>query len=437
MVHYVKQGNIFGRVGTALGKSLAEQAPKEIEHQRLRSGLQSLADKADQGNLSPAQFLAQAAGTYGATPQMVQSFGELARQQGMGQGLRNFGNQQQQQSQQQDNPLRSSIQNQNTPQDQNKGFQSDPRGFVTTEKTKYALDPYIPRSLDQLKERGAEFYDQNRQLYPTPELAMNAAVQEDQQEQAISNAQQAARQSQIGVENRVTSKLEDLRKAANGNIPDRIFQEIENDVLDQVSKGKGETQAAKYGQKKIDEVSRNFAAINSWGGLGLPTNSKEELIQSINTLQSEAKKGGYQKDAADEMIAKNKVTPQLAYAAMIPVKDNKRLNFEINSLPPLKNFLQAAGQGIQNVGKNENSTKATLDAAPAIARAMGLESSPLAIAYELDKKGYDGAAFKKYLDDNKKNMNLSTDQLQELLKPQPGFYGQLNDWWLKSFSGVE
>jgi hypothetical protein len=89
MAQRIKQGNIFGRVGTGIGRGLAEQAPKEIEHHRLRTGLQSLADKADQGNLSPAQFLAQAAGTYGATPQMIQSFGELAKQQNRGNAYRN------------------------------------------------------------------------------------------------------------------------------------------------------------------------------------------------------------------------------------------------------------------------------------------------------------------------------------------------------------
>ena len=305
---YIKQGNIFGRVGAELGKGLAEQAPKEMEHYRLRTGLQSLANAADQGNLSPAQFLAQASGTYGATPQMIQSFGELARHQGMGQGLRNFANQQQQP---QDNPLRSSIKSANTPQEQTKGVQQEPRGFVTPEKTQYALEPYIPKSLDQLKRRGAEFYDENRQLYPTPELAMNAAVQEDQQEQAISNAQQGARKSQIEVEDRVRNKLDTLRELANAKIPDRVFQEIENDVLDQVSKGKGELEAAKIGQKKIEEVSKNFADIASWGGVGLMTNSPSELIQSIKTLQRQAKKGGYQKEAADQMIASNKITPRI------------------------------------------------------------------------------------------------------------------------------
>jgi hypothetical protein len=81
MANYVKKANIFGRIGENLGKGLAEQIPKEVEHQRRKSDLQGLANDSDKGNLSPAQFLARAAGAYGSTPQTIQSFGELAKQQ--------------------------------------------------------------------------------------------------------------------------------------------------------------------------------------------------------------------------------------------------------------------------------------------------------------------------------------------------------------------
>lgn len=86
MVQYIKQGDIFGRVGSGIGQGLAEQIPKEIEHQRFRSGLQNLAKKS--GDQSPMESFLEAAGTYGATPQFVQSFGELARQQAQGNAYR-------------------------------------------------------------------------------------------------------------------------------------------------------------------------------------------------------------------------------------------------------------------------------------------------------------------------------------------------------------
>lgn len=78
MAQYIKQGNIFGRIGTGFAKGIGEQLPKEVEHQRRRSDLQRLGERADQ--LDPMQAFIEASGTYGATPQFVQSFGELAKQ---------------------------------------------------------------------------------------------------------------------------------------------------------------------------------------------------------------------------------------------------------------------------------------------------------------------------------------------------------------------
>lgn len=76
-----QQGNIFGRVGAGLGQGLgqglSEQLPKEMDNKRLKSGLKTLAEKS--GKLSPDEYLAEASGIYGITPQMIQSFGELAK----------------------------------------------------------------------------------------------------------------------------------------------------------------------------------------------------------------------------------------------------------------------------------------------------------------------------------------------------------------------
>ena len=77
MAQYIKQGNIFGRIGTGIGKGLAEQVPKEIERGRLASGLKQF--EQDSGNLNPMQQLARLSAIPGITPQMIQSFSELAR----------------------------------------------------------------------------------------------------------------------------------------------------------------------------------------------------------------------------------------------------------------------------------------------------------------------------------------------------------------------
>lgn len=79
MAQYIKQANIFGRIGSGVGKGLAEQLPKEIERGRLAAGLKQF--EQDSGNLNPIQQLARLSSIPGITPQMIQSFHELAKYQ--------------------------------------------------------------------------------------------------------------------------------------------------------------------------------------------------------------------------------------------------------------------------------------------------------------------------------------------------------------------
>jgi hypothetical protein len=78
MAQYIKQGDIFGRVGTGIGQGLAEQIPKEIERGRLASGLKELGQQKD---LTPFQQFASLSSIPGITPQMIQSGSELLRHQ--------------------------------------------------------------------------------------------------------------------------------------------------------------------------------------------------------------------------------------------------------------------------------------------------------------------------------------------------------------------
>ncbi len=78
MGYKVSQGNIFGRIGEALGNSLSETVPKEIERHRLASGLKDFEQSHE--SLTPMQQMARLLAIPGITPQGVQSMGELAKQ---------------------------------------------------------------------------------------------------------------------------------------------------------------------------------------------------------------------------------------------------------------------------------------------------------------------------------------------------------------------
>lgn len=81
----VKQGNIFGRIGSGIGQGLAEQVPKEIERHRLASGLRELSEKK---GLSPFQQFAELSAIPGITPQAIQSGSELLKYQNQGNAYR-------------------------------------------------------------------------------------------------------------------------------------------------------------------------------------------------------------------------------------------------------------------------------------------------------------------------------------------------------------
>lgn len=439
MATYIKQGDIFGRVGSGIGQGLAQQLPEEITRGRLAAGLQNLEG---QQNLTPFQQFSRLAAIPGITPQMLQSGAELLRQQGISQGLRNVASQQQELSPSQ--ILRGKQIPTFDRQSAAIGQQPNAKGYVTPEQTGASIKPYIPKDLQQLQARAAELADENPQLYPTAKDALAGAVQEDQSLQNQNVAQQQARASAKGVQEDVRKELQALRAASNVQIPDRLYQEVENDVLDKIEGGANELDAQKEGQKKLHELSQRFNNIAGWGSLRSAWLNKDDFRQSIRSAQRDAKKGGYQKEAAEYMIAHNKVTPQFAFSLMNPVSDYPELNKQIRDLPSIESEaakqLKASAEknGIGSIRELEKlPTELTRKVAPKLAKAMGLQGSPLAIMREIEKKGYDGQEFKRYLLDNQDSLNLSTNQINELQQNKPSFFGLLNDFFLSDFSGVE
>lgn len=87
MVQVIPQsGTLFGRIGAGLGRGLSEQLPKSVEQYRLSEGLKQF--EQDSSELNPMQQLARLSSIPNITPQMIQSFQELAKQQNQGNAYR-------------------------------------------------------------------------------------------------------------------------------------------------------------------------------------------------------------------------------------------------------------------------------------------------------------------------------------------------------------
>lgn len=421
----IEQPSIFGRVGTGLGRGISESLPKEIERGRLAAGLKELGEQKD---LSPFQQFAGLAATPGITPQMIESGTNLLRQQ----AIINSTNQ--------GNQPAAPTQPFNVFDERGNGTPS----ATTTASTEAALNPYIPPSGPEQEQLARKLMAAEPQVYPNIESARQAVANQINGNIQQSNAKLGKRELEEAVQNTAEGKLKNEIATVGATLPGTVLSRLQQDAVDDVTSKKLSPDQAKvkYG-KEADAISKSFANIRSWGGMGLILNSPKELLSSIKGLQQDARQQKFQKEAADSMIAENNVTPQFAYATMYPVSDIKPLNDELKNLPNIKPKLEKvpgtpglAGIGF-GAGKNKDQKKLSMNVFPRLAKAMGLEGSPLSIAYELDQKGYDSQGWKDYLLDENNGLNLSTHQRDELKKPQPGFFGWLNDWWLKSFSGVK
>ncbi len=98
MSYSVKYAPLSARFGTGFAQGLAEQVPKEIERYRLASGLKDFANKS--GDQTMMQNYAQLLSIPGVAqnPQLLQTFGELAKQEGIRNAYAKKGNQTENQS---------------------------------------------------------------------------------------------------------------------------------------------------------------------------------------------------------------------------------------------------------------------------------------------------------------------------------------------------
>lgn len=418
----IQQANIFGRIGTGFGRGLAEQIPKEVERNRLSSGLEELGK---QQGLTPFQQytgLVRAAHEY---PAVVQGGADLLRQQAI---------------------IDSIDKNRPTRYEPNKPTgQPSPEASpkfpspTTTESTRARLNPYIPPKAEEREDMALDLYRDEPLKYPTLDEArskvdrdVNADLQRSGEE--IKKGELERNVGEIGAQ-----KVRNQIAQSGADIPPTLLTKLQNEAVGEITSGRlSEDEAMKDAAKRATEISKNFSNLHALGGLGAAVNNKQSIFNALKNFQQEAKKEGYQQQGADQLVTELNVTPQYAYAQMYPVKDNAKLNDLIKSLPDIKSRTMTRplimGTVNELPGYAEKETKKILNQ---LSEAMGFHGSPLSIAHELEKKGYDSETWKEHLLKNKQDLNLTQDQIYELGKTKPGFWGKLYDLWFGSFSGVE
>ena len=247
----IKQNlGLFGRLGKGLGQSLSEQLPKEIERTRLSSGLRKLEQEKD---LDPMQFLTRAIGIPGITPQAIESLGKLAQQRLKAQALSKFGEEENKPSVFPE--MGGAIAGK-------EGNGENAPSITTRTPIEATLNPYIPKSFTDIQKRAAEMYNANPAFFQNdPSQAIQAATQEDAQEQAINQALQGQRTNEQNVQSTVTSALRNQFESLGAKVPSNVYSKIENEAIQAVKsikdggRGLTEQQAMKEYGNKLDKIS--------------------------------------------------------------------------------------------------------------------------------------------------------------------------------------
>lgn len=447
----VKNANVWGRLGEQVGKGLSDSIPREMERNRLSAGLNRFAEQS--ANLNPVQQLAQLSGIPGVTPQMIQTFGELARQQSRANAFQGQAGGQQgsfQGEQQGGQPQSGGQQQPQMPVSPFPQFQSAPEqpspSITREEPLARAQQGFIPPGQQERYAEAQRRFIEKPAFYSHDPHQAIAEVDrevdiEDQRQQAFERLENKL----TGLQEKAVGALRGRQSALSAQgVPENVYSKIEDQFIqDTKAKSEGgrglpiEQAAKKYGQQ-LDEISRDYGAVGTIGSWGLTDTSAKKAQQTIKSLQRRFADRGDSENFADQLIAKSDLSPSTAYAMAQPVRENKELNAAMSKIPAVQRIVQHPGRNPVK-GSNEkieDIQRKTLEISKVLSKSLGKTGSPLSVAYELQKKGYDPQIWMDYLTEHADELDLPPSQQRQLAKPD-SFTGTWGDWWLKSFTGIE
>lgn len=294
-------GRNFGaRFGAGIGRGLAEQIPKEAERYRLAQGLKQFEQDVASGNLSPMQQLARLSAIPGITPQMIQSFGELGKQQARRNAFRERSRGGEKEDLYQGNkPPTENIANVKFETGKGKPGQQPSRLGPETESPSYKAEaePGIPWTQEKYDRAVEEELAKDDTV--TPEEAQQRASLREQRELARPEAYQSRdkylRQREADIEKELASQLETtLQKEGK-----EVYQDIPGDTLldlkENVRREMNTNPRANIKNVVRDEVKKAHDFVRSKNNLQVLANrplidrvlpgKKENTLKSLMQIQ--------------------------------------------------------------------------------------------------------------------------------------------------------
>jgi len=413
------QPSIFGRIGTGIGKGLGEALPKEMERGRLATGLKQLGEQKDQ---TPFQQFAGLASTPGVTPQMLQSGGELLRQQAYLNALKN-------QYEVQGGPKAGQGNYMPTKEDLSRQVKGEVPTLATPEDTSQSYKSYIPPTEQQERQDAYENFNSNPARYNydyenalQERKAITGRNQEIQKAHQTQEATAVAKEEKLkGAFDKEATRLGIVPIGENANFDPKLYQMFEERILNSIlpkSEGGGgltQEQATKKYSDQLRETFRNYqdlGTVSSW--------SPREFNRRVDAIQKNFSEFGQpaKQVIMDKLIKEQQVSPSYAAHKAYPIKSGEVPT--INKLGLKVGTPTISGVSLPRVN---DATYAQLK------KEMGKGNSPLSIAYELQQKGQDPRGWLKYLNDHRSDLEVW--QADHLTKNLNVF--DLKDMWLRAW----
>jgi hypothetical protein len=447
MAQYIKQGNIFGRIGSGVGKGLAEQLPKEIERGRLASGLQSLEGQKD---LSPFQQFARLSAIPGVTPQMIQSGTELLRQQQIRDAYKRGRNPRADQVESStpfsvlkniQNPIGNNFNSQlkNPPKDQTIPSDVPRREEALQNPPAAAENPlnekFIPASpwtqqmqedaINEAFDRGIARTFDEANAYANSQRQLREQTPEKYREQ-LDYQKGVDREVDNLFDKHLQTRLQKEGKETFSDVPGDLQLNIKKKARNSVATGQmNPEQAAEYYSKKALDLVKNkgealrIANRDVWDRL-LP-HKKEEAIKKLDFIAQQFSDMG-----SDEDFFNFLTTDELG-------ADGRQLGMGLS--PGGAALIQYRRTGkVKNLIKNtkisnKNAAESTRDFAQNLFKEMTPKDSFLAIARQMKQQdpNFDEYAFFDYLRENQDQYGSNERLKREVSKGVSDFFPNWRD----------
>lgn len=426
MAQYVKQGNIFGRVGSAIGKGLAEQIPKEVERNRLRSGLDELSQKK---NLTPFQQLGELATLPGVTPQLIESGSKLLKHQQTREGFRNSGQGKEMPSRTQGQSIKDIEFAGGKNQSPRQSGREIPSGEPQINPENPLGDKFTPAVPWSPQQRDSDI---NRVWDQHPEYTFQEAAQVSSDNEkrylAAPQAYQAQQNYREGVQDKVNKEIESqlLNKLQKTTMPE-VWKDLTGESKNRIDRGIA-NELAMNPNASVKDV------VNTW------TDKALENAKAKTSLDTVAKRDFYDK------VTKKSDTLKKLQGASKSFKDfgNSEEYEDI-----LKKSFDLSPQGAASVAYPPSSTASkwlgsvkpsnaddyyqnSIKYAAQVANGnvLGRDDSVLSLAKNIKERDpfFDQSAFFTYLNENQDS--LSPKDKRDLIEGPKDIFPNWGDIWL-------